>query len=166
MSDAESKARCNRLIYYVNDLTRNLKEDISAEQIRRILSLPVKYPETPKADSVKHRKYHSGRHGLKTRSSYWQLLPYIRPVENYCSGIGAYIGTVFWPVLAWLAGRIAGYIGQGNVGAIAQPAGLSAVIFWSRSSAVRSRCADGKSRISDRSRAPQASLRSLTAVES
>jgi len=38
---------------------------------------------------------------------------------------------VFWPVLAWLAGRIAGYIGQGNVGAIAQLAGLSAVIFWS-----------------------------------
>ena len=39
---------------------------------------------------------------------------------------------MFWPVLAWLAGRIAGYIGQGNVGAIAQLAGLSAVVFLIR----------------------------------
>ncbi len=39
---------------------------------------------------------------------------------------------MFWPVLAWLAGRIAGYIGQGNVSAIAQLAGLSAVVFLIR----------------------------------
>ncbi len=39
---------------------------------------------------------------------------------------------MFWPVLAWLAGRIARYIGQGNVSAIAQLAGLSAVVFLIR----------------------------------
>ena len=71
---------------------------------------------------------------MKTRSSYWQLLPYIRPQsKTIAQALACTLAfTVFWPVLAWLAGRIAGYIGQGNVGAIAQLAGLSAVVFLLR----------------------------------
>lgn len=71
---------------------------------------------------------------MKTRSSYWQLLPYIRPQSKTIAQALActLVFTVFWPVLAWLAGRIAGYIGQGNVGAIVQLAGLSAVVFLIR----------------------------------
>jgi len=78
-------------------------------------------------------KNYSGRHG-KTRSSYWQLLPYIRPQSKTIAQALActLVFGVFWPVLAWLDGRIAGYIGQGNVGAIAQLAGLSAVVFLIR----------------------------------
>ncbi len=37
--------------------------------------------------------------------------------------------TIFWPILAWLMGEMAGYIGMGDVGAIAQLAGLAAIIF-------------------------------------
>lgn len=39
---------------------------------------------------------------------------------------------MFWPILAWLAGRIANYIGTGNVAAIAQLAGYSAIVFLVR----------------------------------
>lgn len=71
---------------------------------------------------------------MKTRSSYWQLLPYIRPQsKTIAQALACTLAfTVFWPVLAWLAGRIARYIGQGNVSAIAQLAGLSAVVFLIR----------------------------------
>jgi ATP-binding cassette subfamily B protein len=68
---------------------------------------------------------------LKPRSSYWLLLPYIRPQwKTIAQALTCTLGfTVFWPIMAWLAGRIAGYIGQGNVAAIAQLAGVGAVIF-------------------------------------
>jgi ATP-binding cassette subfamily B protein len=68
---------------------------------------------------------------LKTRSSYWHLLPYIRPQwKTIAQALACTLAfTVFWPILAWLAGRVATYIGQGNVAAIAQLAGVGAVIF-------------------------------------
>lgn len=68
---------------------------------------------------------------MKTRSSYWHLLPYIRPQwKTIAQALACTLGfTVFWPILAWLAGRVATYIGQGNVAAIAQLAGVAAVIF-------------------------------------
>ncbi|MBW4576103.1 MAG: ABC transporter ATP-binding protein/permease [Aphanothece sp. CMT-3BRIN-NPC111] len=68
---------------------------------------------------------------MKPRSSYWLLLPYIRPQwKTIAQALTCTLGfTVFWPIMAWLAGRIAGYIGQGNVAAIAQLAGVGAVIF-------------------------------------
>ena len=71
---------------------------------------------------------------MKTRSSYWQLLPYIRPQwQTIAQALVCILGfTLFWPVIAWLAGRIAGYIGQGNVLAIAQLAALGAIIFLIR----------------------------------
>ncbi|MDE5073074.1 MAG: ABC transporter ATP-binding protein [Trichodesmium sp. St5_bin8] len=37
--------------------------------------------------------------------------------------------TIFWPILAWLMGEMAGYIGKGDVRAIIQLAGLAAIIF-------------------------------------
>ena len=40
--------------------------------------------------------------------------------------------TVFWPILAWLAGRMANYIGAGDVQSIAQLAIAAAVIFLLR----------------------------------
>jgi ATP-binding cassette subfamily B protein len=68
---------------------------------------------------------------LKTRSNYWQLLPYIRSQWKIIAQALActLVFTVFWPILAWLAGRIAEYIGQGNVSAIAQIAGISTIVF-------------------------------------
>lgn len=68
---------------------------------------------------------------MKTRSHYWQLLPYLRP-QGVTIGQALACTLAFvavWPLLAWLAGRIAAYVGQGNVDAIAQVAGFAALIF-------------------------------------
>ncbi|MEB3311038.1 MAG: ABC transporter ATP-binding protein [Snowella sp.] len=43
--------------------------------------------------------------------------------------------TVFWPILAWLVGRMAKYIGAGDVKAIATLAGVAAGIFLVRGAA-------------------------------
>ncbi|WP_256386645.1 ABC transporter ATP-binding protein [Hydrocoleum sp. CS-953] len=68
---------------------------------------------------------------LKSSSNYWQLLPYI--YKYWPTIVKALactlIFTIFWPILAWLMGEMAGYIGRGDVGAIAQLAGLAAIIF-------------------------------------
>ncbi|MBE9192628.1 ABC transporter ATP-binding protein [Gloeocapsopsis crepidinum LEGE 06123] len=68
------------------------------------------------------------------RFHYWQLLPYIQPQWKTIAQafVCTLVFTVFWPILAWLAGRIAAYIGQGNVLAIAQIAVISAVVFLSQ----------------------------------
>ncbi len=67
-------------------------------------------------------------------SSYRQLLPYLRPHRRtIAAAIACTLGfTLFWPVLGWLAGRVAEYIGEGNVDGIAQLAGWSALIFLLR----------------------------------
>jgi ATP-binding cassette subfamily B protein len=74
---------------------------------------------------------------VKLRSSYWQLLPYLR--RHWRTITQALVCTLaftcFWPILAQLAGQIAGFIGQGKVSAIAQVAGLAAVIFLLRGAA-------------------------------
>ncbi|MBW4497795.1 MAG: ABC transporter ATP-binding protein/permease [Oscillatoria princeps RMCB-10] len=71
---------------------------------------------------------------MKTRSSYWQLLPFIRPQwPTVAQALACTLGfTVFWPILAWLAGRMADFVGKGNVAAIAQLSGLTAIIFLFR----------------------------------
>ncbi|MEB3337106.1 MAG: ABC transporter ATP-binding protein [Leptolyngbyaceae bacterium] len=71
---------------------------------------------------------------LKAQSSYWQLLPYLRPQwQTIVQALFCTLGfTVFWPVLAFLAGQMANFIGQGKVGAIAQLAGIAAIIFLIR----------------------------------
>ncbi len=67
-------------------------------------------------------------------SSYRQLLPYLRPHRRtIAAAIACTLGfTLFWPLLGWLAGRVAEYIGEGNVDGIAQLAAWSAVIFLVR----------------------------------
>ncbi len=71
---------------------------------------------------------------MKQSSSYWQLLPFFRPHwQTIAKALACTLGfTAFWPLLAWLVGEIAGYIGQGDVNAIAQFAGLAAIIFLIR----------------------------------
>lgn len=71
---------------------------------------------------------------LKTRSSYWLLLPYIQPqISRITLALLCTVAfTVFWPLLAWLAGKMANYIGQGDVKSLAQLAIASAIIFLLR----------------------------------
>lgn len=73
---------------------------------------------------------------MKTRSSYWQLIPYIRSEWLIISQALActLAFTIFWPVLAWLAGLMAQYIGAGEVDSILKLAGVAAIIFLIRGS--------------------------------
>ena len=68
---------------------------------------------------------------MKNRSSYWQLLPYIRPQrKTIAQAFACTLGvTVFWPIQAALAGQIANLIGQGNMVGLAQLAGVLALVF-------------------------------------
>ncbi|MBD2046359.1 ABC transporter ATP-binding protein [Coleofasciculus sp. FACHB-64] len=68
---------------------------------------------------------------MKTRSSYWHLLPYIRPQwKTIAQAFACTLGvTVFWPIQAALAGKIANFIGQGDMAALAQLAAVLAVVF-------------------------------------
>nr|WP_228035819.1 ABC transporter ATP-binding protein [Oculatella sp. LEGE 06141] len=58
-------------------------------------------------------------------------MPYLRPHwRTIAQALACTLGfTVFWPILAWLAGEVANLIGQGEVVAIAQLAAVSAVVF-------------------------------------
>lgn len=71
---------------------------------------------------------------MKNRSSYWQLIPFIRSQNQtiFCAFVCTLIFTVFWPIQAWLAGELTGYIGQGDTVGIAKLAGLAAIIFLLR----------------------------------
>ncbi|CAD5952736.1 Lipid A export ATP-binding/permease protein MsbA [Planktothrix tepida] len=75
-------------------------------------------------------------HNLKQKqpSSYQELIPYIRTQgQTIAKALVCTLAfTVFWPLLAWLAGQMAGYIGAGNVSAISQLAGVAAVVFLVR----------------------------------
>ena len=67
----------------------------------------------------------------KSPSNYQQLIPYVRKEAKIISI--AFACTVVFaliaPVLAWLAGKMAGYVGDGNVPAIVSLAGFSALVF-------------------------------------
>jgi ATP-binding cassette subfamily B protein len=59
------------------------------------------------------------------------LLPHIRPqgktiTQAFVCTLGV---TVFWPIQAALAGQIANLIGQGNIVALGQLAGVLALVF-------------------------------------
>ena len=71
---------------------------------------------------------------MKNRSSYWQLIPYLKPEASRIAIalLCTLIFTIFWPLLAWLAGSMANYIGQGDVKSLAQLAIAGAVIFLLR----------------------------------
>jgi ATP-binding cassette, subfamily B, bacterial len=68
---------------------------------------------------------------LKTRSNYWQLLPYIRPhwktiAQAFACTLGV---TVFWPIQASVAGELVSVIGQGNMTGLARLAGILVLVF-------------------------------------
>ncbi|MBE9038464.1 ABC transporter ATP-binding protein [aff. Roholtiella sp. LEGE 12411] len=71
---------------------------------------------------------------MKTRSNYWQLLPYLRPQwQTISRGFVGIVGYVLATLtLINLAGKLAIPFGQGNVVAIAQIAGTCALVFLIR----------------------------------
>ena len=66
--------------------------------------------------------------------SYWQLIPYIQPEIGRIALalLCTLVFTIFWPLLAWLAGRMANYIGEGDVRSLRQLAIAASVIFLLR----------------------------------
>lgn len=68
---------------------------------------------------------------MKTRSNYWQLLPYIRPEwKTIAQAFACTLGvTVFWPIQAALAGQLVSLIGQGNMVGLARLAGVLVLVF-------------------------------------
>lgn len=71
---------------------------------------------------------------MKHRSRYWQLIPYIQPEMGRITLalLCTIVFTIFWPLLAWLAGRMANYIGEGDVRSLGQIAIAASVIFLLR----------------------------------
>jgi ATP-binding cassette, subfamily B, bacterial len=67
-------------------------------------------------------------------SSYSLLIPYVRPeTKTIIQALICTIGfTIFWPILAALAGQMAEFIGQGNVKEIIKYAGIAAIVFLIR----------------------------------
>ena len=74
---------------------------------------------------------------MKTRSTYWQILPYLRPQKQTIGKALActVVFTIFWPIIAWLVGETAKFIGKGDLQGFAQIAALSAIIFLIRGTA-------------------------------
>ncbi len=71
---------------------------------------------------------------MKTRSNYWQLLPYIQPQwQTITKGFIGILGYVLATLtLINLAGKLAIPFGEGNVVAIAQIAGICGLVFLIR----------------------------------
>lgn len=68
---------------------------------------------------------------MKQRSSYLRLTPYLRPhwrTIAFALGCTA-VFTVAWPLLAWLAGKMLGFLVQGEVGPLARWSVVVAGIF-------------------------------------
>lgn len=68
---------------------------------------------------------------MKKRSSYWQLLPYLRPhwplILQALACVAVF--TAFWPFLAWAAGRLLGALAEGNMARLAELSSILAVSF-------------------------------------
>ena len=71
---------------------------------------------------------------MKTRSSYWELLPYIWPQWSlFARGFVCILGYVtFTLLLPYLAGQVAFFVGRGEVKQIAYWLGLATVVFLVR----------------------------------
>ncbi len=71
---------------------------------------------------------------MKARPRYWQIIPYLKPEQKriVLALVCTLIFTIFWPLLAWLAGRMANFIGQGDVQSLSRLAIAAAVIFLLR----------------------------------
>ncbi|WP_068817533.1 ABC transporter ATP-binding protein [Phormidesmis priestleyi] len=68
---------------------------------------------------------------MKHRSNYWQLSTYVRPQWKLIAQamVCTLMFTATWPVLAWLAGRMAELIGAGKVSALAELTSFAAVVW-------------------------------------
>ncbi len=68
---------------------------------------------------------------MKNRSNYWKLSTYLRPQWKIIAQamVCTLVFTATWPILAWLAGRMAELIGAGKVGAIAELTSFAAVVW-------------------------------------
>ncbi len=68
---------------------------------------------------------------MKTRSNYWQLLPYIRPQwKTIAQAFACTLGvTIFWPVQASVAGQLVSFIAQGNMAGLVRIAGVLVLVF-------------------------------------
>ena len=89
---------------------------------------------TQKLIASNKEEYFCGRFSLKTRSNYWQLLPYIRPqwqtvVKGFVGILGYVLATL---TLINFAGKLAIPFGRGDVMAIAQLALICAGVFLAR----------------------------------
>ena len=76
------------------------------------------------------------QNSLKTRSTYWQILPYIQQQkETIAKALVCTLGfTVFWPIMAWLIGETASkFVGTGDFKGFTKLAAASAIIFLIRS---------------------------------
>lgn len=71
----------------------------------------------------------------RQRSSYWQLVPFVRPhLKQFAIGTACIIGYVLSTlVLPYMAGKVALYIGQGNVARVGSWIGIATVVFLIRS---------------------------------
>ncbi|MDJ0717445.1 MAG: ABC transporter ATP-binding protein [Prochloraceae cyanobacterium] len=71
---------------------------------------------------------------MKTRSSYWQLLPYIWPQWSlFARGFVCILGyVIFTLLLPYLTGKVAFFVGRGDVKQIAYWLGLATVVFLIR----------------------------------
>ena len=67
----------------------------------------------------------------KQRSSYWQLLPFLRPHGSTIAQalVCTVIFTIFWPFLAWIAGELLTALGEGQVDTLARLAGITTGLF-------------------------------------
>ncbi|MEH2248028.1 ABC transporter ATP-binding protein [Nostoc sp.] len=71
---------------------------------------------------------------MKVRSSYWQLLPYLWPQwPLLIRGLACILGFVLFTLaVPYLAGKVAFFLGQGNVNQIAYWLGLATLVFLVR----------------------------------
>ncbi len=71
---------------------------------------------------------------MLSQSSYRLLIPHIlKEAKTIAIAFACTIGfTTFWPIMAWLAGKMAEYVGRGDLDSIISLAGLSAVVFLVR----------------------------------
>lgn len=67
---------------------------------------------------------------MKQRSTYWQLLPYLRPHRwtILCAFLWTIAYTTFWPIQAWLVGQISKYVGT-DVAMLAKIAVAGGVVY-------------------------------------
>jgi ATP-binding cassette, subfamily B, bacterial len=108
------------------------------QNLKFFCSIPhflIKCSETPQKLVASNKgKDCCGCCSLKTRSNYWQLLPYIKPQwQNIIKGFFGILGYVLATLtLINVSGKLATPFGQGNVVAIAQLVGICALIFLVR----------------------------------